>query len=73
MINLELSAGLENIENMVNGLAKQMMRPIARKYDKLEHKEPKELAMFGQMMGGGAIGGGGGKKEEAADTMSAML
>ena len=58
MINLELSAGLENIENMVGGLAKQMMRPIARKYDKLEHQEPKELAMFGQMMGGGALGGG---------------
>jgi len=71
MINLELSPGLENIKGMVGGLAKQMMRPISRKYDKQEHDEPTELAMFGQMMGG--MGGGSKGKKGASDPMGAML
>ena len=73
MINLELSPGLENIKGMVGGLAKQMMRPISRKYDKQEHDEPKELAMFGQMMGGMGGGGSKDKKGGSSDPMGAML
>lgn len=50
MINLELSPGLQNIEQMTHQMAESMFRPISRKYDTKEHTAPKELEMFGKMM-----------------------
>lgn len=50
MINLELSPGLQNIEQMTHQMAESMFRPISRKYDSKEHTAPKELEMFGKMM-----------------------
>ncbi|MBV1870433.1 MAG: acyl-CoA/acyl-ACP dehydrogenase, partial [Gammaproteobacteria bacterium] len=60
MINLELSAGHQNITNMIHGMAKSMIRPLARKYDVKEHEKAVELENLAKMMekmGGGGLGG----------------
>ncbi|HEY9135281.1 MAG TPA: acyl-CoA dehydrogenase family protein [Pseudomonadales bacterium] len=57
MINLELSPGHQNIENMIRQMANSMIRPLARKYDKHEHTKPVELEQLGKMMD--QMGGGG--------------
>jgi len=49
MINLETPKYLENMRSSMNNLAKGVLRPIARKYDELEHEYPKELEMFRSM------------------------
>ena len=46
MINLEVSEKMAQIKSGMNNMAKGMLRPIARKYDELEHEYPKELDMF---------------------------
>lgn len=46
MINLELSDSMVKLQKSVKMVAKAMFRPIARKYDRLEHKYPKELDVF---------------------------
>ncbi|HEX4940407.1 MAG TPA: acyl-CoA dehydrogenase family protein [Candidatus Kapabacteria bacterium] len=70
MINLELPQKLLTAQQMAHQLAKGAFRPIARKYDKIEHcPTPEELIPISQMMramgGQGALGGKkeGGKKE----------
>lgn len=68
MINLELSPGLQNIEQMTHQMAESMFRPISRKYDTKEHTAPKELEMFGKMMqsqGGNPMDSLGSDKEDA--------
>ncbi|HQL82693.1 MAG TPA: acyl-CoA dehydrogenase family protein, partial [Spirochaetota bacterium] len=54
MINLVTSEKMTQIRNSMNGMAKGMLRPIARKYDVNEHEYPKELDMFRsiKIMGG---------------------
>ena len=67
MINLELSPGHQNITNMIHGMAKTMIRPLARKYDTQEHEPAVELENLAKMMdkmGGGMGDMMGGKKEE---------
>ena len=67
MINLELSPGHQNITNMIHGMAKSMIRPLARKYDTQEHEPAVELENLAKMMdkmGGGMGDMMGGKKEE---------
>jgi acyl-CoA dehydrogenase len=49
MINLEVSEKMAQIKSGMNNMAKGMLRPIARKYDDLEHEYPKELDMFRQI------------------------
>ena len=63
MINLELSPGHENIRNMIHGMGKSMIRPLARKYDSAEHVKPVELENLGQMMD--QMGGGGNPMADA--------
>ncbi|HOO73147.1 MAG TPA: acyl-CoA dehydrogenase family protein [Spirochaetota bacterium] len=46
MVNLETPDYLQNIKNSINGIAKGILRPVARKYDENEHEYPKELDMF---------------------------
>lgn len=56
MINLELPAKLQMAQQMSHQLANSVFRPIARKYDKIEHCDtPKELVPVGQMMKSAAV------------------
>ncbi len=74
MINLELSEGLKNMDQLTRGLAQGMLRPISRKYDIQEHDDIPEMEQLGGLMGGGAPGGS--KKEsdsESGDVMSSFL
>lgn len=67
MINLEISPGHQNLANMIHGMAKGMIRPLARKYDTLEHEKAVELENLAKMMekmGGGMSGLGGAKKDK---------
>lgn len=67
MINLEISPGHQNLANMIHGMAKGMIRPLARKYDTLEHEKAVELENLAKMMekmGGGMGGLGGAKKDK---------
>ncbi|MBL4607436.1 MAG: acyl-CoA dehydrogenase family protein [Pseudomonadales bacterium] len=66
MINLELSPGHQNISKMINGMAKSMIRPLARKYDTKEHEKAVELESLAKMIDqmGGSLGGGGKKDKE---------
>ncbi|MCG8669121.1 MAG: acyl-CoA dehydrogenase family protein [Pseudomonadales bacterium] len=65
MINLELPKKLVQAQGMAHQLAANMFRPIARKYDKIEHCDtPEELkpvaqmiAAAGSMRGGDKSGG----------------
>ena len=51
MINLELPKKLQMAQNMSHQLASTVFRPIARKYDKIEHCDtPQELIPIGQML-----------------------
>lgn len=69
MLNLELSPGLQNMDQMTRQMAESMFRPISRKYDTKEHTAPKELEMFGKMMqsqaGGNPMDSLGSGKEES--------
>lgn len=77
MINLELSEGLKNMDQLTKGLAEGMLRPISRKYDIQEHDDIPELDQLKGLMGGG----GGSKKDnpvkgtpaEGGDVMSSFL
>jgi len=61
MINLEIPAKLEQVQQMAQQLAAGVFRPIARKYDAIEHCDtPEELKPVAQMMA--AMPRGGGKK-----------
>ncbi len=73
MINLELSEGLKNMDQLTRGLAEGMLRPISRKYDTLEHADIPELDQLAGLMGGG--GGGSSKKDDKneGDMMSSFL
>ena len=46
MINLELSEQHAASEKMLRDVAKNLLRPISRKYDKQEHDVPVELAIM---------------------------
>ncbi|HAG92853.1 MAG: acyl-CoA dehydrogenase [Pseudomonadales bacterium] len=51
MINLELPQKLQMAQQMSHQLANSVFRPIARKYDKIEHCDtPEELIPVGQML-----------------------
>ncbi len=54
MIGLELPEKAKQARVGINQFAKDMLRPISRKYDEAEHEYPKELDVLrgGQFMGG---------------------
>ncbi|WP_411267934.1 acyl-CoA dehydrogenase family protein [Ketobacter sp.] len=62
-MNLELPKKLQMAQQMSHQVAATVFRPIARKYDKIEHCDtPEELIPLGQMIKGM---GGDGKKPES--------
>jgi len=52
MISLELPEAVEQTQKMMHGLAKDLFRPISRKYDDKEHVYPEELEVFRGLIGG---------------------
>lgn len=67
MINLEIPKKLRQTQQMVHQVTSSVFRPIARKYDKIEHGPiPEELVQLGMMMQSmrGQIGMGGGGKSD---------
>lgn len=48
MINLELPKHLEDLQALMRAVAKDVLRPISRKYDKQEHAVPSELSVLDQ-------------------------
>lgn len=68
MINLELPQKLQMTQQMTHQLASTVFRPIARKYDKIEHCDtPKELIPVGQMLGSVSMDGGAPKESGSSD------
>lgn len=68
MINLELPKKLTQAQGMAHQLAATVFRPIARKYDRIEHCDtPNELKPVGQMLASAGSMRSGGKGESGAD------
>ena len=63
MINLEIPRKLAPLRTQAHEVAREVFRPIARKYDRAEHAYPKELDMLAALMQGmeasGEMGGAG--------------
>jgi len=65
MINLEVPKKFKPLITNANQVAKEVLRPISRKYDAAEHEYPKELDMLAALIdgmndsGGGTAGGAG--------------
>ncbi len=63
MISLETPSRLKPFVSQVHQVAKEVLRPISRKYDLQEHTYPKELDMLAALVDGmnegGGIGGAG--------------
>lgn len=57
MMNLEIPKKLKPLVTQAHQVAEQIFRPISRKYDRLEHTEPKEMKMLGALMQGLNDGG----------------
>ncbi len=76
MFNLEAPKKLEPLAMQARQVAKQVFRPISRKYDRLEHAEPVELRMLGELLramneAGAGAGVGGQKTKEEKKTEGA--
>ena len=69
MINLELPKKLQMAQQMSHQVSATVFRPIARKYDKIEHCDtPAELIPLGQMIKNTGTGSSdAGNKESSAD------
>ena len=66
MINLELPKKLTQAQSMAHQLAATVFRPIARKYDRIEHCDtPEELKPVGQMLAAAGAMRSGGKGGES--------
>ena len=63
MINLETPRKLKPLAAQAGEVAREVFRPISRKYDRAEHTYPKELDMLAALMAGmedsGEMGGAG--------------
>jgi acyl-CoA dehydrogenase len=57
MINLEMPKKLAPLVAQANQVAREVFRPISRKYDRAEHEYPKELDMLAALMDGMDAGG----------------
>ena len=60
MINLEVPKKFGPLVSQANQVAKEVFRPISRKYDLAEHEYPKELDMLASLIDGMNEGSGGG-------------
>ncbi len=60
MINLEVPKKFGPLVAQANQVAKEVFRPISRKYDLAEHEYPKELDMLASLIDGMNEGSGGG-------------
>jgi acyl-CoA dehydrogenase len=62
-INLEIPKKMRPLQEQAHQVAKEVLRPISRKYDLAEHEYPKELDMLAALIDGmndsGATGGAG--------------
>ena len=69
MINLELPKKLQMAQQMSHQVSATVFRPIARKYDKIEHCDtPAELIPLGQMIKNTGTGSSdAGNKESSVD------
>jgi acyl-CoA dehydrogenase len=66
MINLEIPKKLQQAQQMAHQVGSGVFRPIARKYDKIEHCDtPQELVQLGMMMKAMRQQAGGGKSEKS--------
>lgn len=74
-ISLEVPKKLRVVQEQANQVAREVLRPISRKYDLAEHSYPKELDMLAALIdgmndsgsGGGASAAGASKQERAED------
>ncbi len=66
MINLELPEQLTQIKTLTHALAKDLFRPISRKYDIAEHEYPEELEVMRGSMGGRSLQAN--KKDDKKDS-----
>ena len=57
-INLEIPRKFEGLVTQARGVAQEVYRPIARKYDSAEHAYPKELDMLAALIDGMSQSGG---------------
>jgi acyl-CoA dehydrogenase len=87
MINLEIPGRLRALAQQANEVAREVFRPISRKYDREEHAYPKELDMLaalmegmeasGEMEGAGAAGvrrgNGGNEGNRNGSNMATVL
>ncbi len=65
MIDFELSPEIENMRQLIRGMAEQTMRPIAREYDENEHADPTEWhKMMWEVSKGSPVGVGAGDEEK---------
>ena len=60
MINLETPKKFSALVGQAHQVAKEIFRPISRKYDTAEHAYPKELDMLAALLDGMTEGGGAG-------------
>lgn len=58
MINLETPKKFSALAMQAHQVAKEVFRPISRKYDRAEHAYPKELDMLASLLDGMTAGGG---------------
>ena len=58
MINLESPKKFSALAMQAHQVAKEVFRPISRKYDRAEHAYPKELDMLASLLDGMTAGGG---------------
>ncbi len=80
MINLEIPRKLQQTQQMTHEMASGVFRPIARKYDKIEHCDtPPELVQLGMMLrsvrqqGGGKSEGRGASKTDGVKNGSNLM
>ncbi|MEA2294681.1 MAG: acyl-CoA dehydrogenase [Solirubrobacteraceae bacterium] len=59
-INLEVPRKFRPLVAQANQVAREVLRPISRKYDREEHAYPKELDMLAALIDGMSEGGGSG-------------
>ena len=75
MINLEIPKKFKPLATQANQVAKEVFRPISRKYDVAEHEYPKELDMLAALIDGlnvgsdlGGAGAAGVRRDDSADS-----
>ena len=75
MINLEIPKKFKPLATQANQVAKEVFRPISRKYDVAEHEYPKELDMLASLIDGmnegsdmGGAGAAGVRRDDSADS-----